>query len=85
MLSAYQGKVAGIMATSPGALGGMRGLVFLRMLLENIQVMVLPNQKAIPFAFEAFDQNGKLKNASEHSTIKAIGSGVAHTLHKLKS
>lgn len=85
MLSAYKGKVAGIMATGPGALGGMRGLVFLRMLLENINVMVLPAQKAIPFSFEAFNEDDNLKNSADQSAIKAIGSGVAHMIHKLKS
>ena len=35
-LTAYKGKVAALGATSPGALGGLRGLVALRMLLGKI-------------------------------------------------
>ena len=40
-LSCFVGRVAAIMSTSPGALGGLRGLAALRQLLENIQVIVL--------------------------------------------
>ncbi len=47
-LIAFQGKLAVIMAMSPRALGGLRGLVPLRMLLSNIGVTVLPEQQAIP-------------------------------------
>lgn len=85
MVSAYRGKVAGIMSTSPGALGGMRGLVFLRMLLENIQVMVHPEQKAVSSCYEAFSEDGNLKSEEVQASIKAIGSDVARMALKLKS
>lgn len=61
-LSAYGGKIAAIGAISPGALGGLRGLVPLRMMLGNIGVHVVPNQVAIPFGFEAFDDEDELKD-----------------------
>jgi len=57
-LSCFTGKVAGIMAASPGALGGLRGLVHLRAILGNIQVTLLPDQVAIPSAHEAFADDG---------------------------
>lgn len=60
MLHAYTHKAAAIGATSPGALGGIRGLVPLRMLLGNINVTVVPAQAAIGNYAQAFDENGKL-------------------------
>lgn len=84
-LSAYRGKVAAIMATSPGGLGGLRGLVFLRMLLENLGVMVLPKQRAISKAFEAFDENGDLANERERNGIYSLASDLVSTVQKLKS
>lgn len=84
MLHAFNGKVAGIMAASPGALGGMRGLVFLRMLLENIRVMVVPQQRAIRSAHEAFDENGNLINDIDQKAVAEIGAIVATMVQKLK-
>jgi len=46
-LTPYQGKVAALLACSPGALGGLRGLVHLRAILGNLGVLVLPTQFAI--------------------------------------
>ncbi|MDF2177981.1 NAD(P)H-dependent oxidoreductase [Aliiglaciecola sp. CAU 1673] len=83
-LSAYQGKVAGIMAASPGALGGLRGLVFLRMLLENIGVMVLPGQRAIGQAAQAFNEKDDLKDEAQRQAVMAIGSKLVDTLTKLR-
>ena len=42
-LACYAGKVAGLMSASPGALGGLRGLVQVRAILGNIKVLVLPD------------------------------------------
>lgn len=85
MLAAFSGKIAGIMSASPGALGGLRGLTSLRMLLENIHIIVLPEQKSIPQAFEAFNEEGKLTDPKQQEAIANIGAKVATMLVKLGS
>ena len=72
-LVAYKGKVAAIMATSPGALGGLRGLVFLRMLLGNIGVTVIPDQIAVPKAMKAFANDGSLIDEKQQQTVISLG------------
>ncbi|MCU7803550.1 MAG: NAD(P)H-dependent oxidoreductase [Candidatus Thiodiazotropha sp. (ex Lucinoma borealis)] len=82
-LAAFQGKMAAILATSPGALGGLRGLVFLRMLLANIGVTVLTDQQAIPQAFKAFNKDGSLIDDRRHKAVLALGRKLAFTVDKL--
>ncbi|MBY0549632.1 MAG: NAD(P)H-dependent oxidoreductase [Candidatus Obscuribacterales bacterium] len=82
-LECYTGKVAGIMAASPGALGGLRGLASVRSILQNIGVLVVPDQVALPGAADAFDENGNLKDQKRHSSVESIGKKVAELLHKL--
>ncbi|MBL4574515.1 MAG: NAD(P)H-dependent oxidoreductase [Opitutaceae bacterium] len=84
-LVAFQGKVAGIMAASPGALGGIRGLVFLRMLLGNIGVTVLPTQKTIREAYKAFNDDGTLSSERDQQAVLELGRELTGTVQKLKS
>ena len=72
-LVAFRGKVAAIMAASPGRLGGIRGLVFLRMLLGNIGVIVMPEQQAIAQAFKAFNNDGSLVDEKQNQAIENLG------------
>jgi NAD(P)H-dependent FMN reductase len=81
--SVYKGKASVIMATSPGALGGLRGLVMLRMLLCNLGVMVLPGQKAVPRGGSAFNEDGQLVDEKMRATIKALGATLHETLLRL--
>ena len=83
-MAAYRGKVAAIMAASPGALGGMRVLVTLRMLLENIGTMVLPTQKAVGGAFKLFDEHGNITDEKTEKALKTLGKELVETLTKLK-
>ena len=84
-LAAFRDKAAAIMAASPGGLGGLRGLVSLRSVLSNITVLVLPDQKAIPHAAEAFTAGGTLKDASQQDAIEKIGARLATVISKLQA
>ena len=46
-LACFTGKTAAIMSASPGALGGLRGLVHSATVLGNINVLVIPDQVAV--------------------------------------
>lgn len=59
---AFKGKKFVIMSASPGSSGGARGLVHLKTIIENIGGTVIPQQVVIPNAYNAFDQQGHLKN-----------------------
>ena len=84
-LICFRDKVAVIMSTSPGALGGLRGLVHVRAILGNIGVLVLPNQKGIAKAHEAFDENGQLKDEQQQQEIHQLGNKLATVVAKLSS
>lgn len=83
-LSAYKGKVAAISAVSPGPLGGLRGLVPLRMLLGNIGVTVTPTQVAIGSGFQAFDSDGNLVDERQAGMLKATIDELVNTTQALK-
>lgn len=82
-LIAFRGKVAGLVAASPGALGGLRGLVHLRSILGNMGVLVLPDQVAVPKAYQAFGEDGDLNDPKVRDRVLAIGRRVAEISGKL--
>lgn len=84
-LACFKGKVAGIMSASPGGLGGLRGLVHVRAILENISVLVIPDQIAVSKAHEVFDADGTLKDKKQEDQVKRIGANVAKLLLQLSS
>jgi chromate reductase, NAD(P)H dehydrogenase (quinone) len=82
-LAAFDGKVAALMAASPGSLGGLRGLVHVRSILGNIKVIVLPDQVAVMKADQAFAPDGKLKDDKQQAAVEALGAKLTRTLQKL--
>lgn len=72
-LKCFAGKTAALLAASPGALGGLRGLVHLRSILGNIRVIVLPDQRAVPKAHEVFDVSGNLTDEKTRDDVERIG------------
>jgi len=82
-LWAYNGKVAALGSVAPGALGGLRGLVSLRMMLGNIGVTVIPNQVAISNGFTAFDDDGALKVEQQSQMLKAMIDQLILTTHAM--
>jgi chromate reductase, NAD(P)H dehydrogenase (quinone) len=84
-LFCFTGKVALLMSASPGGLGGLRGLVHVRSILGNIGVLVLPDQKAIGNAHQAFDEHGNFKDRSQQESIEQLGHQLAIVTAKLNS
>ena len=84
-LGCFIGKVAALMSASPGALGGLRGLVHVRAMLGNIHVLVLPDQMSIVRAHEAFQPDGTLKDARHQAAIEQLGITLTRILTKLSA
>jgi len=81
-LAAFADKAAALMSASPGALGGLRGLVHVRAILGNLGVLVLPQQKAVPRAHQAFTDDG-LADPKMHADVTALGARLTELLAKL--
>jgi NAD(P)H-dependent FMN reductase len=82
-LVCFHGKTVALMSASPGGLGGLRGLVHVRSIFGNIGAHVLPGQVAIPAAYEAFDENGALKNSDKQKSVADLGRKLADFTAKL--
>lgn len=82
-LAAYDKKVCGLMAASPGLLGGLRGLVTVRSILGNIKCIVIPEQVAVAKAGDAFNDNGSLKDEKQEKSVRNIGAQVAIAASRL--
>jgi NAD(P)H-dependent FMN reductase len=79
-LSAFRGKYAVLMATSPGGLGGLRGLNHLRDILHGLGVCIVPLQKAIPSAHQVFDATGQLVDAKQQAAVQQLGQELTRVL-----
>lgn len=71
-VSAFRGKVAALLASSPGALGGLRALEHLRQILRNLGLLVLTEQFALGQAGAAFAPDGVLLDGRHSATVRAI-------------
>ncbi len=80
----YKGKVAALMAASPGGFGGLRGLVHLRQILQNFNVLVLSEQFVLPRAHEAFSENNVLKDTKQSVAISALAQRLVAVTTKIQ-
>jgi chromate reductase, NAD(P)H dehydrogenase (quinone) len=66
-------KPVALLAGSPGALGGLRAMNFLRAYLQMaFQMLVIPQQQAVGRAGEAFGTDGKLSDAKAQATLEGV-------------
>lgn len=79
-LQAFKNKAAVIMAASPGGLGGIRGLVPLRMLLGNISMIVLPNQLAVSGVSKLVNDEGDVTDEKTVKGLHGLGKALADFL-----
>jgi NAD(P)H-dependent FMN reductase len=78
----FNDKVAAVMSASPSGLGGLRGLVHVRSILGNMNVLVLPKQVTVSKANDAFQEDGNLKDQKLQAQVEELGAMLAQTLKK---
>jgi len=79
-VAAWPGKVAGLLSSSPGALGGMRGLVHLRQILMNVGLQVVTEQFALGGAHQAFGDGAALQDERHRGGVdKVVGAVLRMT------
>jgi len=84
-LQYYKGKTVGLVAASPGGLGGMRGLVHVRQLMTNLGGIVIPNQVAVSGAKSVFAEDGSPTDDGKADQLRGVGAALAQVTAQLKS
>jgi NAD(P)H-dependent FMN reductase len=83
-LSAFRGKVAGLMAASIGPFGGLRGITHLRQILTTIQTLVATEQVLIPVAHNALDEVGQIREPLPRRLLSGLAARVIFLAERLR-
>jgi chromate reductase, NAD(P)H dehydrogenase (quinone) len=78
-----RGKHGVLLAASTSLVGGSRGLWALRVPLEGLGVMLLPDMFALAQAPQAFDDQGKLKDPQLQERLRKLVDGYLEMGKKL--
>jgi NAD(P)H-dependent FMN reductase len=81
----FPGKVAGLLAASPGAFGGVRGLYHLRAILVSLGVEVLSHQVVLPRANAAFDAEGNLLDPQQAGQVEKLAARLVDVAARLSA
>src|SRR5947199_615241 len=68
----FRDRAFAIAAASAGRLGGARCLQALRLVLTACHATVIPNQLALPFADQAFDEMDRLRQPTDIEALDAL-------------
>src|SRR5471032_425447 len=68
----FRERAFAIAAASEGRLGGTRCLAALRLILSSCHATVIPNQLALSFADQAYDDMDRLKHPSDIEALRAM-------------
>jgi chromate reductase len=68
----FRERAFALAAASENRLGGTRALAALRLILSACQAHVIPNQLALSFAGEAYDDMDRLKHAADIEAMNAL-------------
>lgn len=78
-----RGKHGFLLSASTGQVGGIRGLWQLRIPLEGLGVLVYPDMYTLPWAEQAFDEQGQLKEQERYDRLKQMMGGYLQMARKL--
>ncbi|MEE2912819.1 MAG: NAD(P)H-dependent oxidoreductase [Planctomycetota bacterium] len=82
-MACWNGKIAGLLAASPGGLGGLRGLSHLRTILAGIGTLVLPNHVAVGDSGTNLVDDIKVTDEKLHQSITNLSAELVRVVHRL--
>ena len=68
----FRERIFAIASASGGRLGGTRALAALRLILSACHATVIPNQLALSFADDAYDEMERLKHPADIEALRAL-------------
>lgn len=80
---AFRNKVVGLLSASPGALGGLRGLVHVKDIFYMLGAVVLPTQAAIGNTSSVIDDRGAVVDEIAQERINVVVDALLTTTEKL--
>jgi NAD(P)H-dependent FMN reductase len=85
-LVATAGRPAGLLSASPGPLGGLRAMNYVRQYLQAAFAMiVVPQQYALGRAADAFDEAGGLKDPKAAQSVRGVLEALGEVAFALKA
>jgi len=80
----YRETPFAIAAASNGKLGGTRCLQALRLVLSSCRALVVPNQLALSFADDAYDDMDRLKHKADIAALQAMLQQLVNVAQQMK-
>lgn len=78
----FKGKTCALVAASPGALGGLRGLVHVRAILGGLGMLVIPDQVAVTKAGAVFAADGTVQDEGMGAKLQGVGAALVDVTAK---
>ncbi|HTO62095.1 MAG TPA: NAD(P)H-dependent oxidoreductase [Bradyrhizobium sp.] len=79
----FRERAFAIASASESRLGGARALAALRLILSACHAMVIPNQLALPFAGQAYDDMDRLKHFADIEALAALVRQLIETSERM--
>ncbi|WP_232696075.1 NADPH-dependent FMN reductase [Brevibacillus daliensis] len=80
-----KGKPVAIFGTAASKLGATDTVNALQVIMRNLHAFPLPSSPSIPVAYEAFDEDGRLKDAGLQERLEKEGKDLVWFTSSLKS
>ena len=79
----FRGRPFAIAGASENRLGGTRALAALRLILSACHAIVIPNQLALSFAGQAYDDMDRLKHSADIEALRAMVRQLIETAQRM--
>lgn len=73
----FEGKMVGLIGVSGGRMGAFSALNTLREIGRSLHAWVIPDQASIPQAWDAFNEDGSMKDKGLENRVSEVGCQVA--------